>query len=117
MTLVQSKKYESTTITNLLMILSECTSNSGLSYRRNVVKAFESPMIRSLCSKYWCYKSTTISVKRTPNFQILDRFSFQRFLGLSVSDKVPDKNTIWLFKQRLGEDDVEALFDHFSTEA
>ena len=35
-------------------------------------------------------------------FQILDRFSFQRFLGLSVSDKVPDKNTIWLFKQRLG---------------
>ena len=30
-------------------------------------------------------------------FQILDRFSFQRFLGLSVSDKVPDENTIWLF--------------------
>ena len=48
-------------------------------------------------------------------FQILDRFSFQRFLGLSVSDKVPDKNTIWLFKQRLGEDGIKALFDHFST--
>lgn len=47
-------------------------------------------------------------------FQILDRFSFQRFLGLSVSDKVPDKNTIWLFKQRLGVEGVTALFDHFS---
>jgi IS5 family transposase len=47
-------------------------------------------------------------------FQILDRFSFQRFLGLSVSDKVPDKNTIWLFKQRLGIPGVSALFDHFS---
>ena len=48
-------------------------------------------------------------------FQILDRFSFQRFLGLSVADKVPDKNTIWLFKQRLGEDGIQALFDYFST--
>lgn len=46
-------------------------------------------------------------------FQILDRFSFQRFLGLSVSDKVPDKNTIWLFKQRLGAEGVQALFEHF----
>ena len=48
-------------------------------------------------------------------FQILDRFSFQRFLALSISDKVPDKNTIWLFKQRLSQDGVKALFDHFST--
>lgn len=47
-------------------------------------------------------------------FQILDRFSFQRFLGLSVSDKVPDKNTIWLFKQRLGDDGIAALFNHFN---
>jgi len=27
-------------------------------------------------------------------FQVLDRFSSQRFLGLSLSDDVPDKNTI-----------------------
>lgn len=47
-------------------------------------------------------------------FQILDRFSFQRFLGLSVSDKVPDKNTIWSFMQRLGTEGVAALFNHFS---
>jgi len=47
-------------------------------------------------------------------FQILDRYSFQRFLGLSVSDCVPDKNTIWRFKERLGEAGVEALFKQFS---
>lgn len=46
-------------------------------------------------------------------FQVLDRFSFQRFLGLSVSDRVPDKNTIWLFKQRLGVEGIQALFNHF----
>lgn len=46
-------------------------------------------------------------------FQILDRFSFQRFLGLSVGDAVPDKNTIWDFKQRLGPQGMKRLFDLF----
>jgi IS5 family transposase len=45
-------------------------------------------------------------------FQILDRFSFQRFVGLDVSDDVPDAKTIWLFKERLGAEGVKALFDH-----
>lgn len=48
-------------------------------------------------------------------FQILDRFSFQRFLGLSVGDAVPDKNTIWDFKQRLGPEGMKALFELFGT--
>lgn len=48
-------------------------------------------------------------------FQILDRFSFQRFLGMSLSDDVPDKNTIWLFKERLGSEGVQALFDEFES--
>jgi IS5 family transposase len=34
-------------------------------------------------------------------FQILDRFSFQRFLGLTVADSVPDEKTLWAFKERL----------------
>jgi IS5 family transposase len=46
-------------------------------------------------------------------FQILDRFSFQRFLGLDVSSDVPDKNTVWVFKERLGKDGVKALFKRF----
>jgi IS5 family transposase len=46
-------------------------------------------------------------------FQILDRFSFQRFVGLSVGDAVPDKNTIWDFKQRLGPQGMKRLFELF----
>lgn len=34
-------------------------------------------------------------------FQINDRMSFMRFLGLGLDDKVPDAKTIWLFKDIL----------------
>lgn len=48
-------------------------------------------------------------------YQILDRLSFMRFLGLQLSDKVPDSKTIWLFKQTLIEKGtIEKLFDQFS---
>lgn len=46
-------------------------------------------------------------------FQILDRFSFQRFLGLDVGDQVPDKNTIWNFKERLGGKGLKGCFALF----
>ncbi len=45
-------------------------------------------------------------------FQILDRFSFQRFVGLDVGDDVPDAKTIWLFKERIGAEGIKALFEH-----
>jgi len=34
-------------------------------------------------------------------FQIRDRYSFCRFLGLSPEDKIPDAKTIWLFREQL----------------
>jgi IS5 family transposase len=47
-------------------------------------------------------------------FQILDRLSFMRFLGLTLSDTVPDQNTIWLFRENLIEKQlVDKLFDKF----
>ena len=46
-------------------------------------------------------------------FQILDRCSFQRFLGLDVGDPVPDKNSIWTFKERLGEKGLRGCFALF----
>lgn len=50
-------------------------------------------------------------------FAILDRLSFMRFLGLTLSDKVPDAKTIWLFREQLtGENRVEKLFDLFKEE-
>jgi len=34
-------------------------------------------------------------------YLINDRLSFQRFLGLTLGDKVPDAKTIWLFRENL----------------
>lgn len=34
-------------------------------------------------------------------FQLLDRLSFQRFVGLRRSSQVPDRTTIWMFRERL----------------
>jgi transposase, IS5 family len=34
-------------------------------------------------------------------FLINDRLSFMRFLGLNLSDRVPDARTIWLFREKL----------------
>lgn len=34
-------------------------------------------------------------------YQINDRLTFMRFLGLGVGDKVPDAKTIWLFRDTL----------------
>ena len=36
-------------------------------------------------------------------FMILDRLSFQRFLGLRISDPVPDEKTVWHFRNQLAE--------------
>ena len=36
-------------------------------------------------------------------FQIRDRISFMRFLGLNLGDTVPDAKTIWLFREQLTE--------------
>lgn len=47
-------------------------------------------------------------------FQILDRMSFMRFLGLKISDKVPDSKTIWHFREGLTKSGViEKLFEKF----
>lgn len=34
-------------------------------------------------------------------YQIRDRLSFMRFLGLQLEDRVPDAKTVWLFRERI----------------
>lgn len=47
-------------------------------------------------------------------FQILDRLSFMRFLGLGLESKVPDAKTIWLFRDQLRQADIlDQLFLEF----
>lgn len=48
-------------------------------------------------------------------YQINDRLSFMRFLGLTLSDQVPDEKTIWLFRDTLTKKGVfEKLFEQFT---
>lgn len=47
-------------------------------------------------------------------FLIRDRLSFMRFLGLAISDTVPDSKTIWLFREQLNQEGlVKTLFEQF----
>jgi transposase, IS5 family len=49
-------------------------------------------------------------------YQLNDRMSFKRFVGLDFSHRVPDCNTIWNFKQVLApNDNGRKLFDRFYT--
>jgi IS5 family transposase len=47
-------------------------------------------------------------------YMINDRLSFQRFLGLTLGDKVPDAKTIWLFRETLRKSGADKeLFSFF----
>ena len=50
-------------------------------------------------------------------YQIQDRVSFMRFLGLGFADKILDAKTVWLFREHLKEAKlIEVLFDRFHSQ-
>lgn len=50
-------------------------------------------------------------------YQIIDRMSFKKFLGLKKSDRVPDSRTYWHFREQLIESKtIESLFKAFNTQ-
>jgi len=49
-------------------------------------------------------------------YQVLDRLSFMRFLGITLSDDVPDSKTVWNFREVLTKSNIaETLFELFTT--
>ena len=47
-------------------------------------------------------------------YMLRDRLSFMRFLGLGMTDKVPDAKTIWKYREQLTEAGlIKPLFDKF----
>lgn len=48
-------------------------------------------------------------------YQVRDRLSFMRFLGLGLGDRVPNAKTVWLYREALAQagkvEEVFALFD------
>ena len=49
-------------------------------------------------------------------YQLLDRMSYKRFCGLSHAATIPDRTTVWIFEQRIGEAGAQALFDGVTTQ-
>jgi len=48
-------------------------------------------------------------------YQVRDRMSFTRFLGLDFEDDIPDGTTLWLFREKLAQAGlVETLFERFN---
>jgi len=48
-------------------------------------------------------------------FQVTDRLSFMRFLGLELGAAIPDARTVWAFREELKEHDlVDSLFAKFN---
>jgi IS5 family transposase len=47
-------------------------------------------------------------------FQIKDRLSFMRFLGLHAENRIPDEKTVWAYRETLAEGGhIEDLFERF----
>lgn len=56
---------------------------------------------------------STLSDDQT-EYQIRDRLSFMRFLGLALEDRVPDAKTVWLYREQLTQAGaIERLFAGF----
>jgi IS5 family transposase len=51
---------------------------------------------------------------RTMEYQIADRLSFQRFLGIQSTEGITDEMTIWLFREQIKDYGlIDRLFDDF----
>jgi IS5 family transposase len=76
-------------------------------------KAFDKVMMFKILILQQLYNVSDDSIE----YQINDRLSFQRFLGLDIGEKVPDAKTIWLFRERLKNSKREKeLFNLYTEE-
>lgn len=46
----------------------------------------------------------------------LDRMSYKRFCGLAQATNIPDRTTVWVFENRIGEAGAKAIFDSVTTQ-
>lgn len=79
------------------------TSNAGAKHF-DVVMMFKILILQ----RYYGLGDTQIE------YQIIDRLSFRKFLGLESGDKVPDEKTVWAFREVLTSKGlIEKLFNEF----
>ena len=82
--------------------------------RSDRLKGGRPPMDAVMMFKVLVLQSLYGLADEQTEFQIRDRLSFMRFLGLDLHGRVPDARTIWLFRETLTKANaVEVLFDRF----
>ena len=69
--------------------------------RSDRAKGGRPPMDAVLMFKVLVLQSLYGLADEQTEFQIRDRLSFMRFLGLDLHGRVPDARTIWLFRETL----------------
>lgn len=75
-------------------------------------KPYDSVMMFKILVLQRCYNLSDEQVE----YQINDRCSFQRFLGLHLGSAVPDFTTVWGFREALSvAGAIKPLFDDFNT--
>ena len=92
-------------------------------FQRDLQKAFKKikksaagrkPFPRLLMFKVLVLQSLYNLSDAQTEFQLRDRLSFIRFVGLSLEDRVPDEKTIWAFREHLIKTNTyERLFNRF----
>jgi len=88
----------------------------GALRRSDRAKGGRPPMDAVLMFKVLVLQSLYGLADEQAEFQIRDRLSFMRFLGLDLYGRVPDARTIWLFREHLTKAKaVDALFARFDT--
>lgn len=84
-------------------------------FRQRKSEAGRKPYNRLLMFKLLVLQSLYNLSDHQVEFQVRDRLSFMRFLGLQLGDKVPDEKTLWSFREILVQGRVvEKLFNKFN---
>jgi IS5 family transposase len=82
---------------------------------KNILKGGRPPFSKLMLFKALLIQSLYNLSDDQLEYQIVDRASFKRFLGLRKSDKVPDSKTFWAFREQLIEKEaIMDLFKHFN---
>lgn len=84
-----------------------------LAFRGDKIKGGRPPHDLVLMFKVLILQSLYNLSDDQAEFQIRDRLSFMRFLGLELWQTVPDAKTIWLYRERL-KDRMDELFRFFN---
>jgi IS5 family transposase len=97
--------------------LSELMSGVVLSPRIGSIKRGRPSFCGLLMAKILLLQSLNNLSDESCEYLINDRLSFKRFLGLGVHEKSPDARTIWLWRERIVQVDLQdKIFSWFDAE-